>query len=493
MNNTIVQRSLAVAGFLGLACFGTPPQAGAQQLTIYGKFDWGTAAIAGGTGSVAAAKGSRTNAAIQGNLVQGAYRITSATSTANIVPGMQVSGAGIPAHAIVVDVSGSTISISKPITASATGTTITTGNDNATLVTAHSNGLGGSLPGFATCSLDSGIHYTFNGATGAPFPAQANGSASGIYAGKLLVNAAVSINKQVYVADVLTLSSGNLTIPAGDSLVITSGQAIAGAPFSSTKHIITAANTSNGAQGFLGANNITASFLFPVGSAARYLPVTLAPASAAAFVVGAFEGITENGQPNGTAFTAAKKANVVNAVWTILRADSNRDSATVTLEWPQVLEGSSFSADDSIGIAGYSSTWNAAGGTGNNTANTAGKRFNSFSAFSVGRKTTVFGESLVIAPGNLQELAAKQAVENSGTAQVSRLYPNPVTDQLVVEHTLKQGHTAVVIYDALGRVVRRQTANALKTFIPVASLQPGVYTITLSDGTNTVTKKFVKQ
>jgi hypothetical protein len=76
---------------------------------------------------------------------------------------------------------------------------------------------------------------------------------------------------------------------------------------------------------------------------------------------------------------------------------------------------------------------------------------------------------------------------------VNKLYPNPVTDQLVVEHALQQGRTAVVIYDALGRVVHRQTANTTKTFIPVGALRPGIYTITLSDGTNTVTKKFIKQ
>jgi hypothetical protein len=476
-----------------MACFGAIQQTAAQQLNIYGKFDWGTAAIAGGAASVVTGKGSRTNAAIQGNLTQGTYRITSATSTANLAPGMQVSGTGIPAHAIVVDITGSTISISKSITAaSATGVTITASNDNATLVTAHANGLDGSLPGFGTCSLDSGLNYVFNGATNSPFPAQANAGASGIYAGKLLVNAAVSINKQVYVADVLTLTSGNLTIPVADSLVITSGLAIAGAPFSSTKHIITAANTSTGVQGLLGVKNIGASYLLPVGSTTQYLPVTLTPASGDAFVVGAFEGITENGKPNGTAFTAAKKANVVNAVWTILRTSSNTDSCTISLEWPQALEGSSFSADDSIGMADCVTAWSAARGAGDNTANTASKRYNSFAAFSVGRKNTVFGESLVGTPGNLLELTAKQVTDNSDV-QLNKVYPNPVTDQLVVEHALQQGRTAVVIYDALGRIVHRQTANTTKTFIPVSALRPGIYTITLSDGTNTVTKKFIKQ
>ncbi len=90
---------------------------------------------------------------------------------------------------------------------------VATVKSSATLATAHTGGLGSSLPGFNTYTLDSGVHYIFNGATETPFPAQANAGARAIYAGKLTINAGTSINKTLYVADTLTLNTGHLTHP----------------------------------------------------------------------------------------------------------------------------------------------------------------------------------------------------------------------------------------------------------------------------------------
>ncbi|MBS1566349.1 MAG: hypothetical protein JST39_18345, partial [Bacteroidetes bacterium] len=324
-------------------------QAEAQQVTIYGKFDWGLYSTRGIPGSVFSGKGSHANIVVQGNLTQYTYKITGVSDTSGLRPGMKISGTGIPANATLVDISGSTILISKKVTAaSATGVTLTINNGSATLVTAHTSGLGASIPGFGACTLDSGVHYVFNGATLSPFPATANASAPRIYTGKLTVNAGASINKQVYVADTLTLAGGNLTIPPADSLVVLSGTVIAGAPFGSAKHIITSADTISNSQGILGVNNISTAYLCPVGTAASYLPVTLTPASGASFIVSAFEGITTNGQPAGTAFTAAQKDKLVNAAWTIKRTAGAADSCSLLLAWPQALEGSSFSLSDSI-------------------------------------------------------------------------------------------------------------------------------------------------
>ncbi|WP_162915387.1 T9SS type A sorting domain-containing protein [Paraflavitalea soli] len=479
------------AWLLVATCLGGASTAAAQQLTIYGKFDWGSAAIAGGVTSATMAKSSYTNAAILGNLVQGSYRITSATSTANIVPGMELSGTGIPTHAVVVDVTGSTISMSKPVAAaSATGVSITAATENATLVTAHANGLGGSLPGFATYVLDSGIHYAFNGPTSVPFPAQANGAADRIYAGNLLINASVDLNKKLQVANILTLTAGKLTIPAGDSLLITSGLAIAGAPFGADKYIVTGADTTSGAEGFLAVNNISGAYLFPVGSADQYLPVTLLPSSNDAFAVGAFEGITGDAQPDGAAFTATAKEKVVDAVWTIVRTCSNTDSCLITLAWPNDLEGNAFSSDDSIGIMAYDTAWMAAAGTGDNTLNTASHRFSQFLAFAVGRRNTTAGRGSVKKPGKGEEGAPK--VDKDKKGPVVKLYPNPATGQLFIEHTL-QAQPLIVLYDAAGRVVGRQYATAARTIIPIAVLLPGIYTITISDGAHTIMRKFVKQ
>ncbi|KAI9432245.1 hypothetical protein F5148DRAFT_1295809 [Russula earlei] len=267
--------------------------------------------------------------------------------------------------------------------------------NGAGIVTAHTNGLGGNLPGFATFALDTGVSYTFNGTTTKPFPEAV--SAGRIYASNLSVNAGISINKQVYVSNTLTITSGNLTIPVADSIIITSGIPVAGAPFSATKHIVTATDTSSGAQGLLGIQNINTTYLLPVGSNNNYLPVTLQPQSASSYTAGVFEGITANGRSNGTALTQVQKQNTVNAVWTIARTSTNTDSCNITLAWPQALEGNNFNLGDSLGIAAYTTAWGTTTGTGDNTNNTATQLFRTFSAFAVGAKGYTLGNGPAIA------------------------------------------------------------------------------------------------
>lgn len=491
MNKPICFPGLAVVLITCLSCFGPVQRAAAQQITIYGKFDWGTYSTRGVAGSIASGKGSYSGTIIQGNLVQGTYKITNASSTTGLLPGVSLSGAGVPANAVITDVNGTTISLSKMITAaSATGVSLSISNGNATLATAHANGLGGSLPGFATCLLDSGIHYIFNGATTAPFPEQANAYATTIYAGRLTINANTSINKkQVYIADTLSLLTGHLTIPPADSLIITSGLPIAGSPFSSTKHIITSVNPDSNSAGLLGVRNISAAYLFPVGTADHYLPATLEPLSNAAFLVGAFAGITTNSQPGGTAFTQAQKATVVDAVWTIVRTGGNADSCQLTLSWPPALEGDDFSMADSIGIAPYDTAWQAAAGMGDNTANTAHRSFTAFSAFSVGNTGCSPGALRAFMPA---VIAAKQP-EDRAPLLISRIYPNPVSALLLVEHALPHEPVVISIYDLSGRTLYTAYSRTRRTTVPVTTLKPGLYILSLSDGINRVSQSFYKQ
>lgn len=474
MNKTACRPTLAclLITFIHLTC--PLPQAVAQQVTIYGKMDWGVYSTRGIPGSTVSGKGSQSGLAIQGNLTQNTYKITNASSISGVLPGMKITGTGVPDNATVVDASGTTILISRMITsATASGVNLNAGNNDATLVTAHANGLGGSLPGFTTCSLDSGANYTFNGATVNPFPS----SVSNIYASKLTVNANTSINKQVYVADTLTLANGNLTIPATDSLIITSGYAIAGAPFGTSKHIVTVVDTSNN-QGFLGVNNISGAYLLPVGTGEYYLPVTVMPASASSFIVNVYEGITVNGQPGGTAFSTEQKGKLMDAAWTILRTSGTSDSCVLTLEWPQSLEGSMFSSSNYIGIIKYDSAWSNAYGTGDNTINTATASFTSFSTFSVGRK----GDT---GKGSGNKLTILKKI-------LSRIYPNPATNLLMVEYPLSKTRALITIYNTSGQVVYNQYTSAGRTPIQITSLKAGIYTLVISDGANSVSEKFVK-
>jgi hypothetical protein len=71
------------------------------------------------------------------------------------------------------------------------------------------------------------------------------------------------------------------------------------------------------------------------------------------------------------------------------------------------------------------------------------------------------------------------------------IYPNPVQDELTVTNT--ENVENVVIYNALGQVVKQFEVNAEQLKIDVADLQNGIYTLRLQTKTGTmVTKQFVK-
>lgn len=398
---------LQAIGSMIAACSFMPQETAAQQLTVYGKFDFGT------------------------------YRVHGTASSVAVV------------------------------------------NSNATLATAHADGLGGSLPGFTTCTLDSGVHYVVNGATTTPFPAQANAGATAIYAGKVTLNASTSINKSLYVADTLTLNTGYLTIPPADSLVITSGLAIAGSPFSNTKHIVTAANVNSNSQGWMEVRNISSPYLLPIGTGTYYLPATLAPVSNSGFVASVFTGITGNAQPGGTAFTAQQLADVVNAVWTIQRTSGN-NSCQLTLGWPQDLEGSDFSQATHIGIAAYDSVWQDAAGQGDNAANSAYKNFTQFYAFTVAQK----------------ECSQEEQQNGKMTllpAAINKIWPNPVVDQLTITHSLTGSKVSITLYDLSGRLLHQEYAYSRQVLLKVPALRPGMYMLSISNGATTVTQPFLKQ
>lgn len=186
----------------------------------------------------------------------------------------------------------------------------------------------------------------------------------------------------------LTLTSGRIIIPELVTLLLTSSNPVSGTGFGASKHIVTNVNTGTGAKGFFRVNNISTAYTFPTGNGTHYLPVTVTPSAANDFSVCTFPGITVNGEPNGTAFTAGQKANVVDAIWFVNRNTGSGD-VTMTTEWPAALEGAGFSSflDAEIGIAHNNGTnWGIVAGTGNNTTNTATRTaLSSFSPFGVGK------------------------------------------------------------------------------------------------------------
>ncbi|MBK9531288.1 MAG: autotransporter-associated beta strand repeat-containing protein [Chitinophagaceae bacterium] len=268
---------------------------------------------------------------------------------------------------------------------------ITAGTFDAT--TQNTTILGNWINNGGTHTATGASTVNFNGSA-----AQTIGGTSATTFNNLIIDnaAGVALGNNETVNAVLTMTNGNLTIPTGNTLTVESGSAIAGGGFGLSKNIIAQVNYSTGAKGFLRVNNMAASaaYLFPVGDGINYLPVTLTPTDVQAnnsFSVCSFEGLTVNGEPNGTPFTVAQKNNTVDAVWTVNYNGPNSPTAVaadMTVAWPESLEGINFTGYGGIiiGIAHYGPSWGPAVGTGDNSANTATRtNITEFSPFGVGK------------------------------------------------------------------------------------------------------------
>jgi hypothetical protein len=255
--------------------------------------------------------------------------------------------------------------------------------------------IGGNLTSFGAITETGGGTgvINFNGSTAQNF------NQSGALVNDVNINinnsAGVTVtNAATTLPGSLTLTNGILSIPAPNTLTIANGSVIGGTGFGATKHIAT--GVAGATQGFLRVDNfaVSTNYLFPVGTGSIYLPVTLNSANTLAnntFSVAAFNGVTTNGLPNGTAFSPAQKDKSVDAVWTVNYNGAGTPTAplpvTMILAWPAALEGTSFSTFSAaqIGIARWSATWGNCIGTGDNSANTATRTgITSFSPFGVG-------------------------------------------------------------------------------------------------------------
>jgi len=202
----------------------------------------------------------------------------------------------------------------------------------------------------------------------------------------------VTFSSSTAIEGSLTLTNGRLTIPVGNTVSLTNGNVIGGSGFDAAKHIATLVNYGNGAKGFFQVNNMAAAtpYLIPVGNGSVYLPVTLTPSNVNSYDICVFNGITTNGEPDGTAFTAGQKSNVVDAVYTVnLVGGTAGAGVAMTLGWPASLEGANFSAYTTLqmGIAHWDNpNWGNCSGTGDNSANTATRTgITVFSPFAVGK------------------------------------------------------------------------------------------------------------
>ncbi|MDB5196919.1 MAG: type sorting protein [Flaviaesturariibacter sp.] len=361
---------------------------------VYGKLDLSTSQITGAGTFIANAATIGTSGT--GNLVAGSYALSVPLGTFSIVSrGLNVSGTGMSAGTAVVSYytstfpnpSADTLFLSKPIATTGSNISLTFSSPGATLATNNANGFDpatGSITLTDTKTYQNGISYIINAATNSPFGISAN-TTTGLSAKDVTLNAAATTNASLAITGALQLGA-KLTVRAMDTLRLASGASLTG-NVGATNYIITAKDGS-GNLGKLRRDGIVGSTLFPIGTAANYLPVTLSPTSTSDFTAGVFEGITAEGTPNGTPFTTQQLQTVVNAVWDINRV-SGTGSSDVQLQWTDGIEGSTFTtfANSDIGfILHNGTTWSAPIGTGNNTTNTATNTFSSFGKFSLGAR-----------------------------------------------------------------------------------------------------------
>jgi hypothetical protein len=183
----------------------------------------------------------------------------------------------------------------------------------------------------------------------------------------------------------LTLTSGKLSIAAGKTLTLPSATAsISGA--GSTKYIVIANDGTN--IGKVKLTGFATAKTLPIGTTNYYLPVSLTPASSSDFEVSVFQGATTNGALGGTAISAEKKLNIIDAVWTVNRTSGSGNCA-LQMTWDVALEGATFNTDQSdvtLGISRYDgSTWSTCTkSAGTYSSKSVTENFSSFSPFIIG-------------------------------------------------------------------------------------------------------------
>jgi hypothetical protein len=434
---TITVPNLVVANYSDVTLSKSVAVTGAAN--VYGKLNLGAASQITGAGTFST-KVLTAPVNFTGNTTAGSYQVTGVTTPSGIT-GLNITGAGLNANTNVVGFSStnSTINLSKPALTTTTGTVFTFTSDSAILVTANTNGLDSLTGGVVVTgnkSFASGTNYIINAATNKPVGVS-SGNTTGMQVGDLTINAAVTTNYRTRVRGTLTLSSGIVTIRPLDTIRITSGNTIAGAPFNNTKYFVT--GRSGNDLGMLRIDNFSAAKTFPVGTVANFLPVTLTPASAMDYAVGVFEGVTVDGTPAGALVNTTVKNESVDAEWIINRINGT-GNCDVQLNWASVLEGTVFTGlpDANIGMSRYDGVaYELAIGTGNNTTNTATAAYTNFSPFIVTKTSAPL-------PVQLKSIAA--FIKTTGTEIVWDVENEDAIQQYVIEKSTDRSNFSAIAF-----------------------------------------------
>ena len=99
--------------------------------------------------------------------------------------------------------------------------------------------------------------------------------------------------------------------------------------------------------------------------------------------------------------------------------------------------------------------------------------------------------------GNEDYWIVKLGPDNLGLSNFSEtttisLYPNPTQDKLTIKLNYFEPSLEMNITDILGKKIHSQKLDGLSTSINTSSLKSGVYLVTILNGNQKITQRFIK-
>ena len=180
---------------------------GMGSVNIFGSLDLGTQTI--GTSGTTTFTTNQANSVIQtGTLSTSSFTVSSVSNTTGILPGMSVTGTGIPAGTYVLFVTANTVVLNQVPTSNGANS-LTFSSASPTIITSNTGGLLTAMSATdASEFYGVGTSFVFNAATTTPFTVTP-GSFNSVK--DMTINAAVTLNKAVTITGFLNLNSGLLT------------------------------------------------------------------------------------------------------------------------------------------------------------------------------------------------------------------------------------------------------------------------------------------
>jgi len=102
------------------------------------------------------------------------------------------------------------------------------------------------------------------------------------------------------------------------------------------------------------------------------------------------------------------------------------------------------------------------------------------------------GDKLGSCSSGISVIPAKLDLESPAVYSV-KLYPNPVSDVLNIKVTEVEAGARVKVYDMAGMEVISQSLTETPQAVNVSNLKPGIYVITIINGTHVTREKFIKK